>query len=173
VNIRKPAYRHCTVFLHGKRGGLSLVEVLVALFVLGLTLLPLFGLYSQSSAVVRIGRHDMEAMNFGSSFIAQARKLLPGNITCTNGDVKLLAIQNGRLRLGPGGVANEVEVPMLDQSIFQTKYSIMNFAMLPANDGIVREAKQIVLKISWKESLGKDKSACFTALVVDDSISGH
>jgi len=45
--------------------------------------------------------------------------------------------------------------------------------MSPANDGMLREAKQIVLKISWKESLGKDKSACFTALVIDDSISGH
>lgn len=174
MNIRNSKHRHWVSCRQGKtRRGLSLVEVLVALFVLGLTILPLFGLYSQSSAVVRIGRHDIEAMNFGSSFISQARKLLPRNVTCTNGDMKLLAIQNGQLRLGPVGVANTIEVPLLDQAIFQTTYSIASFAMSPANDGMLREAKQIVLKISWKESLGKDKSACFTALVIDDSISGH
>jgi len=171
MNTWKPTYQHCISLLVERRRGLSLVEVLVALFILGLTLLPLFGLYSQSSAVVRIGRHDMEAMNFGSSFISQARKFLPRHITCTNGEVKLLAIQNNLLRLGPVGVPNEIEIPVLDQSVFQAAYSIKDFAMSPANDGVVREAKQIVLKISWKESIGKEKSACFTALVVDDSIS--
>ncbi|HNW34011.1 MAG TPA: hypothetical protein PKM25_03710 [Candidatus Ozemobacteraceae bacterium] len=143
------------------------------MFILGLTLLPLFGVFSQSSAVVRVGQHDIEALNFGSSLISQARKFLPKNVSITSGDKPLPASENGLIRLGPQGSENEIDVPTLDRTLFQCTYSISNYPFPPTKDGIPREARQLILRISWKESVGKDKNMLFTALLISDSVPEH
>lgn len=149
--------------------GVTMVEIMIALFILGLILGPLMLSFMQSSRIIRIGIHDLEVLNIGYSFVSQVRKLRSGLLPETGGEQPLPQPGgDGIVRLGGPGAGNPIIMPNWDPRIFSIKYRISAFPIAPTADGIPRQGKIVVLKVTAPGKIGPQRPSQFPVLLIDE-----
>lgn len=146
------------------RNGLSLVELTIAFFILGLILVPIFQSFLQTTGIIKIGQHDLEVLNLGASFAAQIRKMDITVLPPTTGEVPLQNPTAGSITIGSGA---RIEMPKWDSKLFSLTYETKNFSLPPCQDGALREGRMVTLKIYWKERMGNDKILAFPVLLIN------
>jgi len=150
-----------------KYNGISLVEIMIGLTVLSFIFGPLWQLFSRGRTIVRIGKHDLDVLNLGTSFANQAKRLKPEMLPETGGEIDLPNPgSDGKVSLGGGGTVNIIILQAWDKEIFKLRYSVRKFALPPPIQGSGGESKLDDLSIAWQEKLGQPKTRQFAALLV-------
>ena len=145
------------------RRGVSLVELMIALFIFGLILAPLFNAYVQSSTIIKIGQHDLEVLNLGSSFASQIRARDLASMTITTSDILLSPCPGGGA-ISFGNPAIEIEMPAWDSTMFSLSLSTKNVSLPGGWLGPPPIARLCSLKVMWKERLGQTRTMVFPVL---------
>ncbi|MFZ5951452.1 MAG: type IV pilus modification PilV family protein [Candidatus Rifleibacteriota bacterium] len=125
------------------RSGLSMVELLVAIAVLGGALLPIWHLHYQSSRRVVIGENQTLIKNISYAFAGQVRRFDPNLMPVGSGFIKLIPAENGLYHLGGPSTINNVSLPEWNPAMLNLEYQIRKL------DAIPRDNRLVVLKITW------------------------
>ncbi|HNX74302.1 MAG TPA: hypothetical protein PLM07_05665 [Candidatus Rifleibacterium sp.] len=125
-----------------QKAALSMVELLVAIAVLGGALLPIWHLHYQSSRRVVIGENQTLLKNLSFAFSTQVRRLDP-NLLPINRDFQPITLnETGLYHLG-ASVLNTVTLPDWNPATLSLKFQIRKLKALP------RENRLVILKITW------------------------
>ena len=143
--------------------GLSLIEVLVAVCLLGILILPLLHTYVQSSGGIQLGQSESIILDIGGSFTAQVRLFTPSALVPTAGEVSLTPSPDGKYRIGPSAVAAVVELPPWDSHQMTVSYEIAPLPTMPVT------ARLILLKIQWNARIGGTRQTTFPVVVAGES----
>jgi|GEM_PF-3989835 len=147
-----------------KSRGVSLVESLIALFVAGFILFNIWAAYIQSKSVVKVSLHEMEALTYGASFLAQAQRfhsslLIDASrspLTPSSIDASGTAV----FSLSPGC---GFTIPLVQKGVFTFEYEITKI-----NTSLSQPTKLLSFWVSWQEVGEKPRDAVFTSLCTDE-----
>lgn len=126
------------------KSALSLVEVLIAIAVLGGALLPIWHLHFQSARRVSLGHDQSLINNLASAFSNQVRKLDPLQLPETAGLKGIVLDASGRYHLGGAANLNKIILPAWPAETVQLSFAVKKIPAVP------RENRLVKLKISWK-----------------------
>ncbi|MBF0499404.1 MAG: prepilin-type N-terminal cleavage/methylation domain-containing protein [Candidatus Riflebacteria bacterium] len=149
------------------KSGISLVEVMIALFIFALILAPMFNTFIQSSTIIKIGQHDLEILNLSSSFTSQMRTLDCASLPVPLTDVALTPVTNG----GPvkfGSPQVEVLMPSWDANNFNLSVTTKSMTLPGVWLGNPPVAKLCLLRVQWKERIGQAKTLFFPVLLTKE-----
>lgn len=149
--------------MNRRRRGLSLIEVLVAVCLLGILILPLLHTYVQSSGGIQVGQSESTILNLGGSFIAQVRQLSPTDLPPTAGPVTLTPAPDGKYKIGNSPGAAPIELPPWDHRQMTLSYEIAPLPTMP------REARLFLFKVQWTAKIGGTRQSVFPVVIVKES----
>ncbi|MGM0601004.1 MAG: type II secretion system protein [Candidatus Rifleibacteriota bacterium] len=125
------------------KNGLSMVELLVAIAVLGGSLLPIWHMHYNSAKRVNTGRNQSIIKNLSLGFSAQVRKCSPEFLPATPGFLPIELDQNDTCHLGGPEQENNIVLPDWKDESLKMSYRIKKLMTLP------RDNRLIILKITW------------------------
>jgi len=141
-----------------RRFGHSLVEILCALALFAVLLLPLWTSLIQSNEIIQVGYHELEVQSIGTTFISQVKHIAAENF------VQILTPlpypdDKGIVKLPPKGIA--IEMPKWNKDVFSITFSVTGFCQSQYN----RLARWVEIEVKWKDQVGEAKSACFPVVL--------
>ncbi len=142
--------------------GLSLIEILFAVAILGAMLLPIWFVFFQSSQVVTEGQAEAQVINLGAAFCGQVRRLDPQNLPETAAPVTLRPVAGGVYTLGGAPGLNSIELPGWDDGNLTLAYEITRLGPLP------RVARLAMLRVHWRDRAGHPRTARFPELLTHE-----
>jgi len=142
------------------RPGISLIEVLVAVCLLGILILPLLHTYVQSSGGIQLGQSESVALNIAGSFVGQVRMFSPSTLPPTAGDVLLKPSADGKYHLGGPAGGNTVELPPWDPQQMTLSYEVAPLLTMP------RDSRLVLLKVLWNARIGGTRQSSFPVVLV-------
>lgn len=144
-----------------KRRGLTLVEILVAIALMGASIIPIWLMFFQSQANIIEGQLESQIVNLGTAFLGQVRGMNPRTLTPTAGALPIAPLPSDEYLL-PGFPPNvRIILPPWPANDCQLTYEIQVFNPLPI------EGKLVSLTIDWKAK-GRSHQITFPELVTDD-----
>ncbi len=143
--------------------GVSLLEALVALVLVGFLVFNIWSAYIQSKGILKVSIREMEAMTYGVSFLSQARKFRPSllvdagwsPLTPQSIDASGTAV----FRVGPGC---SFTIQELKKDNFTLDYEIEK-----VNVSLPTPVKLFSLKVSWQEGGERRREAVFSSLCTE------
>jgi len=142
-----------TLFL--KRRAFNLVEVMIAVFILGLAILPMWQVSQQSTRIVTVGQSESLAMDIGMGFAGQVQALRPC-IVSDQSETPITCSDGGSLSIP--GYSRKIQFPPWSEKIYKLTYSIKN---MPG----MGNAQLITLSIRWKNQIGGSRGATFPVII--------
>lgn len=126
-----------------ENSALSMIELLVAIAVLGGALLPIWHLQHQSARRVNMGKNQTLIKNISFAFATQVRKCDPGLLPATQGYRKIEINDQGLYHLGGPSSINNIALPDWEVETMVLNYKIKKMTSIPRDNCLV------MLKISW------------------------
>ncbi|MBF0500189.1 MAG: prepilin-type N-terminal cleavage/methylation domain-containing protein [Candidatus Riflebacteria bacterium] len=138
------------------RKGFSLIEILIALAIMALMLIPLWNQFAQSTSIIRIGQHDLEVLNIGLSFTSQASLFDFERMTYLP--------KSPITQIGSGDIQLEgyrIHLPSWNSQLMKLESEVRELGSSLAP----RDLKIVQLTVRWKESLGPERVGVFPVLL--------
>ncbi len=120
-----------------------MIELLVAIAVLGGALLPIWHLHYQSTRRVTIGENQTLLKNISFAFSTQVRRLNPNLLPVTNGYQKIEFNDKGLYHLGGPSSINNIAIPDWNPTTIALNFQIKKLAAIP------RDNRLVIMKITW------------------------
>ena len=120
-----------------------MIELLIAIAVLGGALLPIWHLHYQSSRRVTIGENQTLLKNLSFAFSTQVRRLDPNFLPITNGYQQIQLNDKGLYHLGGPASINNVTLPDWNPDNLALNYQIRKLTAIP------RDNRLVIMKITW------------------------
>ena len=146
----------------GSRQAFSMVELLIATALLAVSALPLYIMFSQSTAQITAGQDDGLIQNIATAFACQVRRCYPSMLPQTQNWVLLPANDSGKHHLGGMTSVNWVHLPDFRKRPIWLEFQVKKVAALPRNNRLV------LLQITWKTPKGKTRTNIFPELIVEE-----
>lgn len=143
-------------YLKANKSGLSIIEIMLAVILLGIMIGPIFVTLFQSQKVIRVGAHDLETMNLASSFIFQINRMNPESIAVTDSPQSVLPDAYGFVRIDTIGDAPVLKMPQWDKDTFQLFYTAQRLDLFDYEDGTAKQAMVVVVKVN-RTAYGKEE----------------
>jgi prepilin-type N-terminal cleavage/methylation domain-containing protein len=141
--------------------GVSLVEILIAVVILGLAAIPIWVLFLHSSDTVQVGQQENIVITIASSFAAQIRNLPAATGPSANGRVPLVYSPAGRYHLG-GAAANQVTLPAWNPDTFSFAFEVEDSLPIPGGHKIY------IFHAAWKGRLGGMRELSLPTVVLNE-----
>ncbi len=129
--------------MKNSKSALSMIELLVAIAVLGGALLPMWHLFYQSSRRVTIGENQTLIRNLSFAFSTQVRRFDPSLLPVSGSYQKLNFDEQGVYHLGGEASINKITLPDWNPEDLSLSFQIKRLTTLP------RENRLAILKIEW------------------------
>lgn len=137
-----------------------MVELAVAVLVLGLAVIPMWTVFQHSSGAVAVGQNEVTVMNLGMAFAGQVRGLNP-SLLLDKPETTLTPLPGGLYPLG-GPAANQVQLASWPADTFTVSYSVRDLPDMPV------VSKVATLFVRWKNPIGGTRGATFPVVITDD-----
>ncbi len=145
-----------------RRAGLTLVEILIALALLGASVIPIWLSFYQSQAAIVEGQAESLVINLGTAFAGQVRRFPPGALTPTGGSLPIAPVEGGEYQLAGFPPGARLVLPPWPAAQMDLTYEIAPFGPLPG------AARLACLTVSWKGKAGRGHQISFPELVADE-----
>jgi len=142
--------------------GLTMVEIIVALALLGASIIPIWMSFYQSQANILEGQFESGVVNLGTAFSGQVRLMKPGTLTPTGGALPIALNSAGEYQLAGFPPGSKIVLPPWPGSQMDLSYEIFDFGPLPA------KGRLVCLSVSWKGKSSRRHQITFPELVADE-----
>lgn len=137
-----------------------MVELAVAVLILGLAVIPMWMVFQHSSGTVVVGQNEIISMNLSMGFTGQVRAMNP-SLLLDKPETQWTPAPSGIYSLG-GPTANQVQLGTWPVDTFSVFYSISDIPEMPG------PSKLATLFIRWKNPIGGVRGATFPVVITDD-----
>lgn len=141
-----------TVRDHGE-DGLSLIEMMVAVFILAVSILALAGIATQSIARVRVARDQQTAADLVSALMESARGIDFDSLALDSSDPSIPPLFEG------DPVAAEVGGPLVHRETVSQgnrTYDVVRYVTVPSTPPGQDPLKRVIITVEWADS-GRDR----------------
>jgi hypothetical protein len=147
--------------MKSSRKALSMVELLVAIAVLGGSLLPIWHMHYQSAKRVKTGKNQSLIKNISMAFSAQVRRCQPEFLPATLDFLPLKLDANKVCHLGGPASENNLVLPEWKDDSLDLSFRIKKLMTLP------RDNRMVILKIIWTRNNDKQIEFLVPTLVTE------